>query len=453
MSSTASAPPAPLTARLSIPAAIFLTVAIFGCSLYANLSSAITNPADLRFFPPFQPYVNANENGHLGGEAFNIARALTDGKGYADPFNRPTGPTAWMPPVVPTLEAGLLWLGGNRDAVMHVVIFLQTFVLIGTGLLVLALASQTTTRVPTGVIALVYFAALLCNFRFCFQTTRDCWIVLLAIDLLIVGLCWLRPFSGPDRALGWGVFGGISAQINPVVGFTWGIMSLALGWRRRAWSALAVALVAAGVMLLPWTVRNYGALGRWIPVKSNLAYELYQAQILEPDGLAQSATIQLHPHTGHSEEAQEYNEIGEIAYLDRKREQFLEAVRTDPWEFVTRVASRFLGATVWYVPFDRVNEPHNQPWAIWIERIIHPQPFLALIFLVVSAFRRPLDGVQTTVVGVYAVYLLPYVGASYMERYGIPLLGVKVLLLIWAIDRLLDLRRGSANLTPAEDIR
>jgi hypothetical protein len=455
MSGSLNAPPSP-GMGVSIPAAIFLTVTIFGCSLYANLSVAITNPADYRFFPPFQPYVNANENGHLGGEAFNIARAVADGKGYADPFNRPTGATAWMPPVLPTLLAGLLWLGnGSRDAVMHVVIFLQTFVLIGTGMLVVTLARQTTTRVSTWLTALLYVGALLANFRFCFQTTRDCWIVLLAVDLLIAGLCWLGPLGGLGRALGWGVFGGVCAQISPVVGLTWGLLSLGLGWRQRAWPALLVTLSAAGLTLLPWTARNHQVLGRWVPVKSNLAYELYQAQLLEPDGLSQSATIQLHPHSGHSEEALEYNALGEIAYLDHKRAQFLHALRTEPWAFVERVGCRFVGAAVWYVPFDRLNEPVNQPWTIWIHRIIHPLPFLALIYLALTALRRPLHRMQVTVIGVYALYLLPYIGASYMERYAIPLLGVKVLLLIWAIDRFLEpnrpiLRQRVAAIEPQE---
>src|SRR5207253_2951048 len=143
------------------------------------------------------------------------------------------------------------------------------FVLIGTGMLVLALARQTRTRLHTAAIPLLYVGALLCNFWYCFQTTRDCWIVLLAIDLLIAGLCWTGPLQGRVRALGWGVFGGIAAQINPIVGLAWGVMSIARGWRQRAWSALALMLVAAGLTLLPWTVRNYQILGRWIPVKSN----------------------------------------------------------------------------------------------------------------------------------------------------------------------------------------
>jgi hypothetical protein len=37
--------------------------------------------------------------------------------------------------------------------------------------------------------------------------------------------------------------------------------------------------------------------------------------------------------------------------------------------------------------------------------------------------------------GVYLLYLIPYIAASYYERYALPLLGVKVLLVIWGAEK------------------
>ena len=65
-------------------------------------------------------------------------------------------------------------------------------------------------------------------------------------------------------------------------------------------------------------------------------------------------------------------------------------------------------------------------------------PFLALLFLAVTAVRQPLHGAQWTVIGIYLLYLLPYVAVSYYERYAMPLVGVKALLVIWGVDRLLS---------------
>ena len=99
--------------------ALSVTVAIYACCVYANLSFIVTDLADFRFFPPFKQRVNANENRQLGAEYFNIARSLAAGRGFRDPFNDLTGPTAWMPPVLPLIEAGLLWAcGDDRDTVV-----------------------------------------------------------------------------------------------------------------------------------------------------------------------------------------------------------------------------------------------------------------------------------------------------------------------------------------------
>ena len=61
--------------------------------------------------------------------------------------------------------------------------------------------------------------------------------------------------------------------INPIVGLAWGVLSLLVGWRQRAGSRLAVALLASGLTLCPWTVRNYLVFGR--PANSGMA-ELYR---------------------------------------------------------------------------------------------------------------------------------------------------------------------------------
>ncbi len=443
-------PPAP-TRRRALPA-LLLAAAVAACSVYANLSFAVSNSADYRYFPPFRPHVNANDNAHLGGEYFNIARSLVAGQGFAHPFDRPTGPTAWQPPVLPLVLAGLLWgCGGNRRAVMAVVVSFQVQVLIATGLLVLGLARQTGRRPGAWAAAAVFFAGLLCHFRLCFQTTHDGWLVLLAVDGLLAGLCWCQPLHRRRVAAAWGLFGGLCALINPVVGLAWGVSSLVTGLRARAWAGLGMAVLAAGLTLTPWTVRNYLTFGRLIPTKSNLAYELYQSQCLQPGGLLQDTTFSRHPYGRTTPERREYRALGETAYLDRKWQQFCQAVRNGPGDYARRVGERFLGATVWYVPMDRT-EASQRPWAYRLGRLSHPLPFLGLLVLLATAVRIPLHRVEWAAIGVYVLYLLPYVAASYYDRYGMPLLGVKALLVLWAAGRLLSLlptRKAPAAAPPS----
>jgi hypothetical protein len=433
--------PVPTRGRAAAVAApALLALAVCGGTVYANLAFAVTDPANYRYFPPFEPNVNGNHNRHLGSEYFNIARALASGKGFANPFGNPTGPTAWHPPAMPFLMAGVLRAcDGSRDAVMVVVIVLQALVLLGTGLLVVALLRETHGPV---VAAVGYVVGLVCYFGLCFQITHDSWLVLLAVDGVLAGLCWGRPLRRVGTGVVWGAFGGGCALVNPMVALAWGALSLYRGARARAWRPLAGALLTAGLVLAPWTVRNYLVLGRWVPVKSNLAYELYQSQCLQPDGLLQPSTFRHHPgNTGP--EGREYTALGESVYMDRKRDQFWQSVRADPVAYLDRAAGRFLGATLWYQPFDRGAEA-GRPWALALNRLIHPLPFLALLVLLASAAWQPLTRPQGTVIAVYFLYLLPYVGASYYERYAIPLLGVKVVLVLWAVGRLLPFRPGRA---------
>ncbi|HEY1376223.1 MAG TPA: DUF1583 domain-containing protein, partial [Gemmataceae bacterium] len=440
----AEPPPAAKPATRGVPAwAVFAVIAAaFGGAIYANLAFAVKNGTDYRYFPPFRPYANANMNSHLGAEYLCIAQALVAGRGFADPFREPTGPTAWMAPVLPVVTAALLWaFDGNRDAVMAAVVFAQVYVLIGTGLLVVAAAVKTGSRGGAAVAAAVFVAALFYDFHFCFQITHDCWLVLLALNLVAAGLIWGTPLATRRRAAAWGLVGGFGALVGPVVGFVWGLLTLAIGVRRSRRAALGVAVLTAGLVMAPWAVRNYAVFGRLIPVKSNAAYELYQSQCLQPDGLIQRSTFNSHPYGSAGRERQEYKALGEMAFVDRKREQFWAAVANDPADFLFHLAHRLAGTTVWYTPFERT-EAADRPVAFWLGRLVHPLPFLAAVLLVVTARRRPLHPAQWAVLGVYALYLLPYALVSYYERYGAPLLGVKVLLVVWGFDRLLVLAFG-----------
>src|SRR5258708_21828049 len=95
----------PLVKGFPVVTVVLLTLGVCTCSMWANLSFAVTNPVHYRYFPPFRSHVNANNNRHLGGESFNMARSMVAGEGFSHPFDQPTGPTAWQPPLLPILLA------------------------------------------------------------------------------------------------------------------------------------------------------------------------------------------------------------------------------------------------------------------------------------------------------------------------------------------------------------
>lgn len=417
--------------RIWLVAILVLTV--LACSVYANLSYAVTNPADYRFFPPFQRGVDANQTEELGGEYYLIARSLRAGEGFAHPFGKRTGPTAWMPPLLPALQAFVLWIFGDSRACLQIVmVLLQDMTLVVTGLLVLALVQGQLSPWGMGLTAGLFVGCLLGHFHLCFQFTHDSWLVMLTLDLLFGSVYWGNPLGAWRTATIWGVLGGMSTLVNPVLGAVWFTLSLGVLSKPTARRGLVVALGAAGLILVPWIWRNYVVFGRFIPIKSNLAYELYQCQCLQSDGVLKGTTFHGHPFAApDGSEGRQYQILGEAGFMDLKWRQFQSAVRAEPTDFARRVGQRFLAATFWYVPLNEPGEA-NLPLALWASRLTHPLPFLSLLFLALSASWRPLSRLQWLVIAAYIIYLLPYIFISYYDRYAFALLGVKVLLVTWA---------------------
>ena len=120
--------------------------------------------------------------------------------------------------------------------------------------------------------------------------------------------------------------------ISPIAAFAWGAWARC-GIRLYAWGPTVLMLAAALLVLPPWTIRNYLVFSRLIPVKSNLAYELYQSHCLQSDGLLNNGGTNRHPIHHYSRERRAYESLGEIAYVDRKAEQFAGAAAADPLEF------------------------------------------------------------------------------------------------------------------------
>ena len=407
---------------------LLLCLAVLAISSYASLPHIVGSRALLAFVPPFREGWDANMIDHLGGEYLHIARSLAAGDEFGSPFGEQTGPTAWMPPVYPLLLAGLLWAFDDTDAVAMCVVMLQNLSLIFTGLVVLDAARRTTDRPRGPTIALaIYVGLMLYHFHSCFQFTHDSWLVMLCLSLLF-HFAGKRPGRqpSPSSALLWGAGGGVAALISPILGLVWAAITAIPARRVRplAWSLLAAAVVAA-----PWMARNYWVFHRFIPVKSNLYYELYQSSCLEPSGVLRLATFGEHPYNTEGPEHAAYEARGEIAYLDDYRQRFLAYLGEEPLDYAAKVGNRLLAATVVYFPFDG----NESGFSLWLSYALHPLPFYGLVAMVLVEGGR-LSPRKKLAILMYCTYLLPYVLISYYERYAMPLLGLQALFCSWGLD-------------------
>lgn len=415
---------------------------VLALTLYANASFLVTDRDALRFFPPFVAGYDANANRHLGAEYMNIARALVAGRGFADPFFVESGPTAWMPPLYPALLAGLLAATDSEAAVAATVVLLKGGVLVATGMLVFLAAGRFARRLRPEFALVGYALWLTAHFDWFFQITHDVWLLLGFVDGLLLGAWRLLETREVRRAfLGWGAFGGMTALASPVLGAAWGALTLFLARERRAWPAAAAAITLAVALVSPWVARNHVVFGEWILVKSNLAYDLYQANYVSRSGVYDEPFLLRHPvWTTMRAPDSVYRTQGEGAFLARYRVLLARASQDNPAALALGTARRALAATLLYPPYRPRVEGRHPP----LRTLLHPLPFLGLICLL--ALRRdPLARPLVVVALVYGVVLAPYVLAAFYLRYLLPLTPALALLAFAGAEALAASRDESAR--------
>jgi hypothetical protein len=88
-------------------------------------------------------------------------------------------------------------------------------------------------------------------------------------------------------------------------------------------------------------------------------------QCLQDDGLLRKTTIYKHPYSLGTQEGREFKELGEMAFLERKSALFWQSVRANPLDYAGRVFDRFVGATLWYVPYNDTEPVAGRRWVVW----------------------------------------------------------------------------------------
>ena len=273
----------------------------------------------------------ANEKGfEFGYEMGRIGRSLAQGQGFSNPFNEPTGPTAWEPPLYPFLIAGVFRVFGIYS-------LSSSFVLRSLNSMFSAL-----TCIPIFLIAKRCFGERVAVWTswtwvllpsVIFWCTRWVWETSLAALLLAV-IFWLAltmdERGGPKPWLEFGLLWGVTALTNtallsflPVSGFWVWYHRAKLGKRSLGGVVLASTVFAACVM--PWLVRNYRTFGQFVFIRSNFGAELRLGNGTGADG---TWMVYLHP-TKNVVEMRRYRELGELAYVAERKREAMAYIRED----------------------------------------------------------------------------------------------------------------------------
>lgn len=439
---------------MSYRTGIILTVLVaLILALYGAIPSIIGLPSShpaIAFFPPFTQYAHAIDHIHLGAEYWNVADSLCRGKGYSGPFGIPSGPTAWMPPALPTLLALLNLAVGQQRAYAAIVFVLINAVVFAWVVFTVAQATSKDNLFPKWILPICVAVVLLASFNDNFQRTHDGTYLLFIMQVFVLFI--LKNERWPlDRysICVWGVLGGVISLSSPAILIAWLVMTIRYTFllassdepkqdisttmtkvaRYRRAIPVILSIGLAFTFQVPWLTRNYIRFHTFVPVKTNGAFELEQSLLRDDDGVVDFGRNLHHPYTDR-DEAAKHARLGEIAYIEQRAKVLRESFWEHRWKYVDDCFNRFAAILFWQMPLTPGEE--NFSWT-HITRFLYALPWI--VFLTSAVPYIPLSGGQKNVLIAAIAYLVPYMLLSYYSRYMIPLMGVRCLLLIWGLQR------------------
>jgi len=274
---------------------------------------------------------NAWHDFYQYNEPAHIAWSIVSGAGYSSPWaNTVAMPTAQQPPVYPYLLAGIFRLTGAYT-------YLSLWIAVGLNAVISALTAVVILQIGKrmfGASTAVLAAWMWSCWIYEAVVSIRLWESSLSALLLAVAL-WLLPrLAGSLRPLPWLIFGalaGVAALTNTtllsVFPFFW--MWLWVGYRRRGLSCkkwLVASVVICVFVVLPWTARNYATFHRLMPIRDNFGLELWLGNHEGVTHVFDNAFPLLNPT--------EYNRLGEIRFMEAKRDIALEFIGRNPGQFL-----------------------------------------------------------------------------------------------------------------------
>jgi 4-amino-4-deoxy-L-arabinose transferase-like glycosyltransferase len=279
----------------------------------------------------------------FGWEMGRIGRAIATERGFADPFDGQTGPTAWEPPLYPYLIAGVFRITG---------VYTHSSALI---LLAINSVFSALTCIPIFLIARRCFSekvavwtawiwALLPSVMY--WSTRWVWETSLAA-LLLALIFWLAlKLEDLDGVQPWTAFGllwGAAALTNSSLLSFLPVSGLWAWYRRRkrgkpSLAGVALAALFFAATIAPWLARNYETFGRFIFIRSNFGAELRLGNGPGADGTWMSW---VHP-SQNVVEMRRYQQLGELGYVAVRKREALDFIRADYGRFAWISFKRFI---------------------------------------------------------------------------------------------------------------
>lgn len=262
-----------------------------------------------------------------GFETTAVARALAAGRGFSDPFDVSTGPTAHLAPLYPALLGGILRAFGETSPGALLVVGLELFFQAMTVVLLPGFSqSLFGDRRPGLVGAGLMIGLPLAHVRPAFEMSLTALLLIAALDAAFEERRWLC--GGLMGALGLTNPAAIVAAVP--------LLLHSVGRR-----STALVLLVGAVIWSPWIIRDRIILGAWVPIRDNFGFELSLANddcagVRTDNNMCLVAT-----HPGSQPElAARLRSLGEAAYFSERGKQAAQWIAEHPRRFFNLTAAR-----------------------------------------------------------------------------------------------------------------
>ncbi|HUJ11978.1 MAG TPA: hypothetical protein VL171_18355 [Verrucomicrobiae bacterium] len=341
-------------------------------------------------------------------------------------------PSAWSAPLYPlVIAAAYHCFGiGSRSAVTALMLLNAVFF----GLIVVGTVHLATVLFESPIPGLFAAALFAIHPLFLFYVADfwDGFMSLAIFVLLTAGAAQLGAFSASGgRMRTWAVvaFGiglGLLALTNTSYVTAFPVLLYLSFWPLRSGERWRSAAIACGVCLLvisPWTIRNYQAFGRLIPVRTGSAIQLWTGNAPVSHGWLDARAHAIHPGA-NPPERQLLLMLGEPTYNDLALKRFEAGLAANPFQYPVNCLRRCM--------YLLVGEPTEQPEEIypplfnWKWRGIFCGSLILNAAVAILGFggiiaARRFRYQQGALPILAASVALPFIATAVTDRYTLPL--------------------------------
>jgi 4-amino-4-deoxy-L-arabinose transferase-like glycosyltransferase len=302
-------------------------------------------------------------------EVGNIAYSLSIGHGFGSPFHVDTGPTAWMTPIFPNILAGIFRVFGSYTFHAWCAVVLLNILCCTIACLPLFFAGKRIGGTALGAAAAWLWAVFPNAILLPVESMWDASLsALLAITILWATLA-LNASPRLRNWCGYGLLWGVALMTNATLG---ALLPFLLAWLvyrahrdHRQWASHTASAIAVVVLCcVPWTIRNYSVFHQFVPLRSVLGLQLWLGNNDRTQDIFRG---DMHP-IFNQKEREHYIEVGEIAYMQEKKQEAIRYMLDHPAREAHLISRRFMAIWAGGTPFPFMDFAESSSW--WFRYVV-----------------------------------------------------------------------------------